>query len=87
MQVIGNQQGQPLEFLTSWLRGGGGLFADKTLQRTRRERCRCNPGTSIAGVLSFRRLGGGDFQTKCKREVELWRRFCFSFLGVGHVIR
>jgi len=26
MQVIGNQQGQPLDFLTSLLRRGGGLF-------------------------------------------------------------
>jgi len=33
MQVIGNQQGQPLEFLTSLLRRRGGLFANKALQR------------------------------------------------------
>jgi hypothetical protein len=55
MQVIGNQQGQPLEFLTSLLRRGGGLFANKTLQRTRRERSRCNPGVWGAGSLSFLR--------------------------------
>ena len=55
MQVIGNQQGQPLEFLTSLLRRGGGLFANKALQRTRRARCRCNSGTSSAGSLSFLR--------------------------------
>jgi hypothetical protein len=31
MQVIGNQQGQPLKFLTSLLCRGGGLFANKML--------------------------------------------------------
>ena len=51
MQVIGNQRGQRLEFLTSWLRRGGGLFASKMLHRTRRERCRCNPGVWVAGSL------------------------------------
>jgi hypothetical protein len=55
MQVIGNQQGQPLEFLRSLLHRGGGLFPNKTLQRTRRGRGRCNPGTSSAGTLSLRR--------------------------------
>lgn len=54
MQVIGNQQGQPLEFLTSLLRRGGGLFANKALQRTRRWRCGCNQSTSSAGSLIFR---------------------------------
>jgi hypothetical protein len=29
MQVIGNQQGQPFDFLTSLLRRGGGLFDNK----------------------------------------------------------
>jgi hypothetical protein len=36
MQVIGNQQGQPLEFLTSFLRRGGGLFANTGASANRR---------------------------------------------------
>jgi hypothetical protein len=54
-QTVDRQRSMPFQFFTLLPRFRSGWFANKTLQRTRPERRRCNLCTSIAGSLGFLR--------------------------------